>query len=214
MNLAKFIEHTNLKATVTGRDIDTLVKESLQFGVFGVCVPPFWVKRAAREIGDRDLQLVTVIGYPLGYQMTEAKMEEARLAIRDGAMELDLVMNVSAFKDGMTWPKIEFAKLSRLAHDEGVMLKVIIEVGLLSDDEIIKAARWAADAGTDFVKTSTGMVPDGGATPHHVELLRSCLPSSVGIKASGGIKTKDQAMALISAGADRVGTSATKIILG
>ena len=215
MNLNRFIESTNLKPTVTGKEIDALVNEAKELNVFGVCVPPFWVKRASREIGDSDPSLVTVIGFPLGYQMTETKVEEARLALRDGANELDLVMNISAFKDGMSWPKIEFSKLSKLAHEHEAMLKVIIEVAYLSDEEIVQAARLCADAGVDFVKTSTGFAPDGNVKEHHIKLLREVLPSSVGIKASGGIKTREQAVSLINAGADRLGTSsAYQIIKG
>lgn len=213
MNIKRFIESTNLQTTITGKDVDALIAEAKELEVFGVCVPPFWVKRASREIGDADLSLVTVIGFPLGYQMTETKVEEAKLALRDGANELDLVMNISAFKDGMPWPKIEFAKLSKLAHENDAMLKVIIEVAYLSDEEIVKAAKLCADAGVDFVKTSTGMVPNGGATEHHIKLLREVLPSNVGIKASGGIKTREQAIELIGAGADRIGTSSAANII-
>lgn len=212
-HLHRFIESTNLSPQVTGKDIDLLVQEARELKVLGVCVPPFWVKRASREIAGADMQLVTVIGFPLGYQMTEVKLEEARLALRDGANELDLVMNVSAFKDGMPWPKIEFAKMSSLAHESGALLKVIIEVGYLDEAEMIRAARWCADAGVDFVKTSTGFAPGGGAMPHHIELLRQTLPSSVGIKASGGIKTREQAEALVASGADRIGTSSAGSIL-
>lgn len=205
-NLNRFIEHTNLKPTITGKDVDRLVAEAKEHQFVGVCVPPFWVKRASREIGDADIQLVTVIGFPLGYNMTETKLEELKLAIRDGADELDLVMNVSAFKDGMPWPKIEFAKCSKICHEEGKILKVIIETAYLSDEEIVAACKLCSDAGVDFVKTSTGMAEEG-AKAAHIKLMRSVLPSNVGIKASGGIKNYEQAVELISAGADRLGTS-------
>jgi deoxyribose-phosphate aldolase len=205
-NIHRFIEHTNLKPTIIGKDIDQLVKEAIENKFVGVCVPPFWVKRAQREIGEADVQLVTVIGFPLGYNMTEVKIEEMKLAIRDGADELDLVINSSAFKDGMAWPKIEFAKCSKLCHDEGKVLKVIIETAYLSDDEIVRACKLCSDAGADYVKTSTGFAPEG-AKVEHIKLMRSVLPSSVGIKASGGIKTYEQAVELISAGADRLGAS-------
>jgi deoxyribose-phosphate aldolase len=205
-NIHRFIEHTNLKPTIIGKDIDQLVKEAIENKFVGVCVPPFWVKRAQREIGEADVQLVTVIGFPLGYNMTEVKIEEMKLAIRDGADELDLVINSSAFKDGMAWPKIEFAKCSKLCHDEGKVLKVIIETAYLSDDEIVRACKLCSDAGVDYVKTSTGFAPEG-AKVEHIKLMRSVLPSSVGIKASGGIKTYEQAVELINAGADRLGAS-------
>ena len=205
-NLNRFIEHTNLKPTITGKDVDLLIKEGKEHRFIGVCVPPFWVKRAKREIGAADIQLVTVIGFPLGYSMTEVKVEEIRLAIRDGADELDLVMNSSAFKDGMPWPKIEFAKSSKICHEAGKILKVIIETAYLSDEEIVTACKLCNDAGVDYVKTSTGFATEG-AKPEHIKLMRSVLPSSVGVKASGGIKTYDQAISLINAGADRLGTS-------
>ncbi len=205
-NINRFIEHTNLKPTLTGRDVDQLIREAKQHQLLGICVPPFWVKRAKREIGDAETQLVTVIGFPLGYNMTETKIEEMKLAIRDGADELDLVINSSAFKEGMNWPKIEIAKCSKLAHDEYKILKVIIETAYLNDDEIKGLCRICADAGVDYVKTSTGFAPEG-AKVEHIQLMRSELPSNVGIKASGGIKTFDQAVALINDGADRIGTS-------
>ncbi|MEP2773254.1 MAG: deoxyribose-phosphate aldolase [Fulvivirga sp.] len=205
-NINRFIEHTNLKPTVTGKDVDQLIKEAKEHQFVGVCVPPFWVKRASREIGESDIQLVTVAGFPLGYNMTETKVEEIKLALRDGADEIDLVMNVSAIKDGMPWPKIEFAKCSKLVHDEYKILKVIIETALLTEDEIVKACKLCADAGVDYVKTSTGFA-SGGAKEEHIKLMREVLPSNVGIKASGGIKTYDQAVTLIKAGADRLGTS-------
>lgn len=205
-NINRFIEHTNLKPTITGKDVDQLIKEAKEHQFVGVCVPPFWVKRATREIGESDIQLVTVAGFPLGYNMTETKVEEIKLALRDGADEIDLVMNVSAIKDGMPWPKIEFAKCSKLIHDEYKILKVIIETALLTEDEIVKACRLCADAGVDFVKTSTGFA-SGGAKEEHIKLMCEVLPSNVGIKASGGIKTYDQAIAMIKAGADRLGTS-------
>lgn len=205
-NINRFIEHTNLKPTLTGKDIDELIREAKEHNLLGVCVPPFWVKRAKREIAESDVQLVTVIGFPLGYQMTETKIEEMKLAIRDGADELDLVLNISVFKDGMNWPKVEIAKCSKLAHESYKLIKVIIETAYLNDHEIETLCRICADAGVDFVKTSTGFAPSG-AQVEHIRLMREVLPSNVGIKASGGIKTFDQAAALVKAGADRLGTS-------
>lgn len=205
-NINRFIEHTNLKPTITGKDVDKLVAEAKDHRLLGVCVPPFWVKRACREIGTADIQLVTVVGFPLGYQMTEAKEEETRLAIRDGVDEIDVVMNISAFKEGMMWFKIELVKLSKMIHESERLMKVILETAYLDDAEIIKAANIAKDAGVDFVKTSTGFAY-AGAQVNHIRLMRENLPSQVGIKASGGIKTLEDATALINAGADRIGTS-------
>ncbi|UII27891.1 deoxyribose-phosphate aldolase [Fulvivirga maritima] len=211
-DLHKYIEQTNLKPTMTAEDVDVLVQEAIDYNFRGICVPPFWVKKAAREIGDMDIQMVTVVGFPLGYQMTEAKIREIEVAIDNGADELDIVMNVSAFKTGMPWAKIELAKCSKLIHEHSCIMKVIIETAYLNNEEIEVACKLCADAGVDFVKTSTGFAP-AGAQVEHIKLMRSVLPSQVGIKASGGIKTKAQAIELIQAGADRIGTSSGKEIV-
>ncbi len=205
-NIQNYIEHTNLKATITSNDIELLLKQAQENNIFGICVPPFWVKKAKREISKSDIQLITVIGFPLGYQMSQAKEAEAVQAIKDGADELDMVLNISAVKSEMMWPKIEVAKMGKLAHENGKILKVIIETAYLSKQEIIDACKICADAGADYVKTSTGFAPEG-AKVEHIKLMRSVLPDHVGIKASGGIKTYDQALELIEAGADRIGTS-------
>ena len=206
MNIAARIEHTNLSPTLTINDIDRLVEEARQYGFFGICVPPFWVKRAQREIGTAGIALVTVAGFPLGYNMTETKLDEIKRALDNGADEVDVVWNITAFKTGIPWTKIEVAKCSRLAHDSQKILKVIIETAYLSNEEISEASKLCADAGADFVKTSTGFASQG-ATAEHVRLIRASLPPGVGIKASGGIKTHDQVVQLIEAGADRLGTS-------
>lgn len=206
MNIAQYIEHTNLSPTLTIQSIDKLVDEARQYKFLGVCVPPFWVKRAQREIGKDKILLVTVAGFPLGYNMTETKLDEIKRAIDNGADEIDVVWNISSFKTGIPWTKIEIAKCSKLAHDNQKILKVIIETAYLSDEEIVEASKLCADAGADFVKTSTGFAP-AGANVEHIKLMRGAVPTSVGIKASGGIKTLDQAIQLIEAGADRLGTS-------
>lgn len=206
MNIAQYIEHTNLSPTLTIQSIDKLVDEARQYKFLGVCVPPFWVKRAQREIGQDKILLVTVAGFPLGYNMTETKLDEIKRAIDNGADEIDVVLNISSFKTGLPWTKIEIAKCSKVAHDYQKGLKVIIETAYLSDEEIVEASKLCADAGADFVKTSTGFAP-AGAKVEHIKLMRSAVPESVGIKASGGIKTLDQAIQLIEAGADRLGTS-------
>jgi deoxyribose-phosphate aldolase len=206
MDIARYIEHTNLSPTLTIQDIDKLVDEARQHNFLGVCVPPFWVRRAFREIGESKITLVTVAGFPLGYNMTETKLDEIKRAIDNGADEVDLVWNISSFKTGIPWTKIELAKSSKLAHDYHKLLKVIIETAYLSTDEIVEACKMCADAGVDIVKTSTGFAPTG-AQVEHIKLMRSVLPPEVGIKASGGIKTREQAIAMIEAGADRLGTS-------
>ncbi len=204
--LNRYLEYTQLSATLTYDEVDQIVIASKDHNFVGICVPPFWVKKVNRDLGDADIQLVTVVGFPMGYQMTETKMQEMQLAIQNGANELDMMMNLSAFKSGMPWVKIEVAKCASLAHKHGCLLKVIIETAYLTDNEIITACKLCADAGADFVKTSTGFA-NAGASIHHVHLMRSVLPSNVGIKASGVIKTAQQAINLIEAGADRIGTS-------
>jgi deoxyribose-phosphate aldolase len=206
MDLSTYIEHTNLSPTLTIKDIDKLVEEAKQYKFLGVCVPPFWVRRAFREIGDGGVKLVTVAGFPLGYNMTETKLDEIKRAIDNGADEIDVVWNITSFKTGIPWTKIELAKCSKLSHDHQKLLKVIIETAYLSDEEIIEACKLCTDAGVDIVKTSTGFAP-AGAKVEHIKLMRSVLPPEVGIKASGGIKTREQAIAMVEAGADRLGTS-------
>jgi deoxyribose-phosphate aldolase len=206
VGLEKYIEHTLLSPTASQTDLDRLVAEAIENKFFGICVPPFWVKRAKREIGSAPVALVTVAGFPLGYSMTETKLEEIKRAIADGADEVDVVWNISAFKSNHPWTKIEIAKCAKTTHEHQKILKVIIETAYLSDEEIVEACKICTDAGVDFVKTSTGYA-GAGAKVEHVSLMRKVLPQSVGIKASGGIKTFEQSVALIEAGADRIGTS-------
>lgn len=207
INLNRFIEHTALKPTLTDKDIDQLVEEAIEYEFLGVCVPTFWVKKASKGIKGHGIQLVTVVGFPLGYQMTENKLDEIKLAIDNGANELDIVMNLSAFKSGMSWVKNEFAKCAQLIHENDCLMKVIIETAYLSDEEIVTASKICQDAGTDFVKTSTGFAP-GGAKVEHIKLIRSTINSNVGVKASGGIRDLETAIKMIEAGADRLGVSA------
>jgi len=212
MNLAPFIEHTLLSPVLTIGDIDKLVDQAREHSLLGVCVPPFWVKRAKREIGTGKTLLVTVAGFPLGYNMTETKLDEIKRAIDNGADEVDVVINMTSYKTGIPWTKIEVAKCTRLAHDHQKVIKVIVETAHLTPDEFEDICRLCADAGTDFVKTSTGFA-SSGAKVEDIRLMRSVLPPGVGIKASGGIKTREQAIALIEAGADRIGTSSSLNII-
>jgi deoxyribose-phosphate aldolase len=206
MDITSYIEHTNLSPVLTIKEVDQLVVDAKKFHFLGICVPPFWVKRAKREINDEKILLVTVAGFPLGYSMTETKLDEMKRALDNGADEVDLVWNISSFKTGIPWTKIEIAKCNKLAHDHQKILKVIIETAYLSDKEIVMACKMCADAGVDFVKTSTGFA-SSGAKEEHIRLMKASLPSSVGIKASGGIKTLDDALKMIEAGATRIGTS-------
>jgi deoxyribose-phosphate aldolase len=207
LKLNRFIEHTSLKPTLTDKDIDKLVEEAIEYEFLGVCVPTFWVRKVKRAVRKQGIQLVTVIGFPLGYQMTENKLDEIKLAIDNGANELDIVMNISAFKSGMPWVKTELAKCAQLIHDNDCLMKVIIETAYLSDEEIVKASTICQDAGTDFVKTSTGFAPSG-AKAKHVKLIRETINSNVGVKASGGIRDYATAISMIESGADRLGVSA------
>lgn len=212
MNLAGYIEHTNLKPTITIGDIDKLVEEAKEHKFLGICVPPFWVKRASREIGREKIFLITVAGFPFGYNMTETKLDEISRAIDNGADEIDVVWNIGSFKMNLPWTKIDIAKCSALVHTHHKILKVIVETAYLSDPELERACKICADAGADFVKTSTGFAPEG-ATVMKIAFMKKHLPPNVGIKASGGIKTYEQALAMINAGADRIGTSTGKPIL-
>jgi deoxyribose-phosphate aldolase len=212
MKLNRHLESTLLKPTVTEREIDFLIAEAIDAQFIGVCVPPFWVKKVKRELTEQDIQVVTVIGFPFGYEATETKVAEAKTAIQNGADELDVVWSQTAFHSGMSWPKIELAQLAKVCHESEKILKVIIETAYLSPAQIREACLICQDAGADFVKTSTGYAPYG-ARVEDISLMREILPSTIGIKASGGIKTLEQALALIQAGADRLGTSSAKSLM-
>ena len=213
-NIRQFIEHTALHPTISYAEVEEMILQAREHQFVGLCLPPFWVKKAARELSATDVQIVTVIGFPLGYQMSQTKEAEIRQALKDGADELDVVMNISAFKSGMPWAKIELAKYAGIIHEAEALMKVIIETAYLSEEEIRRACKICADAGADFVKTSSGWAGEG-AKLEHIRLMRQVLPSNVGIKASGGIKTFAEAQAMMAAGADRIGTSsALQIIAG
>jgi len=210
--LNRYLESTLLKPTVTEREIDQLVREAREEQFIGICIPPFWVKKTKRELRDEDIQVVTVVGFPFGYESTEAKVAQLKDAIKNGADELDVVWSQTAFHSGMSWPKIELAQLSKICHEEERILKVIVETAYLSPAQLRDACAICVDAGADYVKTSTGYAPYG-ARVEDVELMRQVLPSTVGVKASGGIKTLEQVLALIQAGADRLGTSSAKLLM-
>jgi deoxyribose-phosphate aldolase len=204
---AQYIEHTNLKPDLTHKDVEKLIEEAKENQFKGICIPPFWVKKVRRDLGSNsDISLVTVVGFPLGYNMTETKMKETEMAISDGANEIDLVWNISAFKSEMIWPKIEIVKIASICHEANVLLKVIVETSFLSEAEIIKACKICTDAGADFVKSSTGF-SSSGAVVSDIKLMRENLPSQVGIKASAGIKSYEDLKLMINAGAERIGTS-------
>ena len=220
----QFIEHTALNPLLTNLDIEKLISEAREYHFRGICVPPFWVEKTKRDLLATDIQVVTVIGFPLGYNRSATKKREMEIAVQDGADELDLVMNLSAFKSGdLDWVKIEFAQMAKFAHDHEKILKIIIETAYLTDDEIKIACQLGQEAGADFMKTSTGFAltstpakgatANAGATVEHVRLMRSVLSKEIGIKASGGIRTLAQAKALLEAGADVLGCSASVSIM-
>ena len=211
-SINRFIEYTNLLPTVKDKEIDKLVREAVEYEFRAVCIPPFWVKKARRELGNSHVLIVTVAGFPLGFNMTETKIAEMKQAIEDGADEIEVVMNISSFKSGMPWTKVELAKCASFAHDNESVLKVIIETAYLDADEIELACRMCADAGADFVKTSTGLAPSG-ARAEDISLMRKVLPSRVGIKATGGIRSYEDALLMIKAGADIIGTSSAPQII-
>lgn len=210
--LNRFLESTLLRPTMTGHEVDQLIQDAVEEQFIGVCVPSFWVKKVKRELRDQDIQVVTVIGFPFGFEDTATKVAETNEAIRQGADELDLVWSQTAFHSGMNWPKIEIAQIAKICHAEERILKVIIETAYLNPEQLREACMICQDAGVDFVKTSTGYAPSG-AKVEDIKLMRETLSSAIGIKASGGIKTLEFALELIKAGADRIGTSSAKAIM-
>ena len=208
--LASYIDHTLLRPEATQEQVLQLCDEARSYGFAAVCVPPCYVQAATERLGPGSLvKVATVIGFPLGYQHTKVKFLETHQAIADGANEIDVVMNISAFKSGK-YDEVEneLGDLAKFCHMKEAALKVIIETALLAKDEIDKACELCAAAGVDFVKTSTGFA-SGGARVEDIELMRRVLPNHIKIKASGGIKTFADAQALIQAGADRLGCSAS-----
>lgn len=213
MNLANTIDHTLLRPDCTEAQITQLCQEARAHSFASACVPPCYVSLAARELSGSGVAVCTVIGFPLGYNSPRVKFREAEIALGEGATELDLVLNVSALKSGnLDVVKAEVEDLADLADVHDALLKVIIETALLTDEEIEIAAQLCAEAGAHFVKTSTGFA-SRGASVADVELLRRVLPPAVRIKASGGIRTRAQALALLAAGADRLGTSNSLVIM-
>ncbi|MBS1253110.1 MAG: Deoxyribose-phosphate aldolase [Anaerolineales bacterium] len=207
-NLAKYIDHTALKADTTADQIDKLCEEAVQFGFAAVCLNPVWVRRAADRLRDTDIAIACVVGFPLGANVSRVKALEAEQALQDGAIEFDMVMNVGALKAGNhDVVRDDIAAVTEITREAGGLCKVIIEAALLTDEEKRIACRLAQEAGADFVKTSTGFGP-GGATLHDVALMREVVGPDMGIKAAGGIKTAEQARQMIEAGATRIGASA------
>ncbi len=207
--ISSFIDHTLLKATCNFADIDKLCREAMEFGFAAVCVPPFVVKQAAQALKGSLVKTATVIGFPMGYSSLEAKLAEIEGVIRDGADELDTVINLIALKNG-DWSYLEKEMQEQVTriHEKGKIIKVIVESGMLSKDDLVHCCNLYGPMGIDFMKTSTGYA-DKGASVSDVQLMRAELPAGVQIKASGGIRHFNFAKELIDAGADRLGCSAS-----
>lgn len=215
MNIAKYIDHTNLKSYATKEDIIKLCEEAKKYGFYAVCVNPYRVKLAKEHLKGTDIKVASVIGFPLGATPTEVKVFEAKKALENGADELDMVINIGALKDkDYEYVKKDIEDVTKVAHEKGAIVKVIIETCYLSEEEKEIACKLAMEAGADFVKTSTGFGTEG-ATIEDVKLMRKVVGDKLGVKAAGGIRTYEEALAMINAGANRIGTSSgVKIIEG
>lgn len=206
--VARLIDHTVLKPEATSAQIVSLCAEAREHGFASVCVNPYWVALAARELAGSEVKVCTVCGFPLGANATAAKAFEAAEAAAAGAREIDMVINVGALRSGdFDTVKRDIQAVAAAAHGGGAILKVIIEAALLDDGQKAEACRIAKAAGAEFVKTSTGFGP-GGATAHDVKLMRAAVGAETGVKAAGGIRTLEDVEAMIAAGANRIGTSA------
>lgn len=209
MNIAPYIDHTVLKQSTTIAEVEKVCKEALEYGFAAVCVPPLYVKKAKEWLAESETKTATVIGFPFGYCAIEAKVAEIVLAIVDGADELDMVVNISAIKNAdWTFIANEINTVMPIVRNKNKVIKVIIESGILTEEEIIKCCDIYGAAGVDYVKTSTGFA-EKGASIHDVQLIRAHLADSVKIKASGGIRSYSFAKELINAGANRIGCSAS-----
>jgi deoxyribose-phosphate aldolase len=206
-DLAGRIDHTLLRPEATRRDIERLCAEAIEHRFATVCVNPVWVPECVRALAGSPVAVCSVIAFPLGAQLAELKAHEARRLVELGARELDMVMNVGAMKAGDSAAVESDIRAVVATAGSRAMVKVILETSLLSREEIVGAARLARAAGAAFVKTSTGFGAHG-ATVEDVRLLRETVGADMGVKASGGIRTAGQAMAMIHAGATRIGTSA------
>jgi deoxyribose-phosphate aldolase len=207
MNIADHIDYTILKPSTVDEDVKALCSEALQYKFAAVCVPPPFVKLSKTLLRGSDVKIATVIGFPFGYSVPKAKLVEVEEAIDSGADELDVVINLTKLKSGR-WNELkeEMKPMIYSIHANSKVVKVIIESGILTNEEIIRCCEIYAALGADFVKTSTGYA-ETGATLETVQLMRANLPSGIKIKASGGIRTYEAAKQFIDAGAERIGTS-------
>ena len=211
-NLGKYIDHTLLKPQASRADILAVCEEAKRFHTASVCVNSCWAETVARALQDTDILTCVVIGFPLGAALTEVKAYETAVSIKKGAKEVDMVINVGFIKSGL-WDDVRDDIAAVVEAANGLArVKVILETCLLTDDEKVRACEICKAVGVDFVKTSTGF-STGGATTADVELMRQTVGPDIGVKASGGIHTKEEAEAMIAAGASRIGASATRAIV-
>lgn len=207
MNINKLIDHTALKPNTNKESILKLIAEAKTYDFASVCVNPCWVALAHQELKNTDVKVCTVIGFPLGANTTEVKVFETKDAIEKGAQEIDMVISITMLKDKeYDYVENEIHQIVEAAKDKAIV-KVIIETCLLTDEEKIKACELSQKAGADFVKTSTGF-STGGATVHDIALMRKTVGAEMGVKASGGVHTYEEALAMVEAGATRIGASA------
>jgi deoxyribose-phosphate aldolase len=213
--LASYIDHTLLRPDASPADIDELCDEAAEYGFAAVCINPTWVARAKRRLRGAGVMVASVVGFPLGANTPEIKAMEARRALRDGAREIDMVINIGALKGGEhDLVRRDIAGVSDACREVGALNKVIIEAAYLSDEEKVIACRLAVAGRADYVKTSTGFGP-GGATVFDVALMREVVGEKMGVKAAGGIHTADEVREMITAGATRIGASAgVRIVSG
>lgn len=211
MELNKYIDHTLLKQDSTKEQIEALIAEAKQYDFASVCINPTWIKLAAEQLKESSVKVCTVIGFPLGANSSLVKAYETKIAIEDGADEVDMVINVGALKSGQ-YDLVE-ADIRAVVEASGdKLVKVIIEACLLTDEEKVKACQLAVRAGADFVKTSTGF-STGGATVADVRLMKETVGNQAEVKAAGGARSLADAEAFIVAGATRIGTSAGVTII-
>ncbi len=205
--LAEMIDHTLLKPDATASQIDQLCREALEFGFGAVCVNSYWVKQCKKMLAGSSVKTAATVGFPLGAMSTKAKVNEAKRAIKDGAVEIDMVMNVGELKSGnLLAVARDIREVVIEAHKRQALVKVIIETSLLTDEEKVTACLIAKEAEADFVKTSTGF-STGGATVEDVMLMRDVVGDAMGVKASGGIRSYADAIRMVEAGATRIGAS-------
>ena len=206
--IARLIDHTILKAEAVREEVKAVCDEALRYEFASVCVNPYWVRFVAAELRGSIVKVCTVIGFPLGATSTAAKVAETRAALADGAQEIDMVINVGALRGGEpVVVESDIRSVVEASHAGGAIVKVIIETALLTDAQKIQACQLAQVAGADFVKTSTGF-SKSGATVEDIALMRQTVGPSMGVKASGGVRTLEDVKAMVAAGATRIGASA------